>query len=54
MARCISNAKRRTAARDSWLAGQGVRTLRFTTDDLELRPAVVIATIRDVAAPSTA
>src|SRR5690606_23765848 len=43
----------RDARRDAWLAGQGIRTLRFSAEDLEKRPAVVIAAIRDAAAPST-
>ena len=43
----------RDARRDAWLATQGIRTLRFTTEELELRPAVVLAAIRDAAAPST-
>jgi very-short-patch-repair endonuclease len=40
--------------RDHWLENQGIRTLRFSPEDLELKPAVVLATIRTVAAPSTA
>jgi very-short-patch-repair endonuclease len=47
------NTPDRDARRDEWLANQGIRTLRFTIEDLELRPAVVLATIRDAAAPST-
>lgn len=43
----------RDARRDQWLATQGIRTLRVTTEDVELRPAVVLAAIRDAAAPST-
>lgn len=41
------------ARRDAWLAGQGVRTLRFSVEDVERRPAVIIAGIREAAAPST-
>ena len=40
------------ARRDTWLAGQGIRTIRFTTEELERRPAVVLAAIAQ-AAPST-
>ena len=43
----------RDERRDAWLLEQGVRTLRVTVEELEARPAVVIARIRDVAAPST-
>jgi very-short-patch-repair endonuclease len=42
------------ARRDAWLAGQGVRTLRFSAEDVELRSAVVLSAIRDAAAPSVA
>ena len=42
------------ARRDNWLAAQRIRTLRFSSEDVELRPAIVIAAIRDAAAPSTA
>jgi very-short-patch-repair endonuclease len=41
------------ARRDAWLAAHGIRTLRFTVEELERRPAVVLARIRDAAAPST-
>lgn len=41
----------RDAQRDAWLAGQGIRTLHFSTEELEQRPAAVIAAIRDAAAP---
>ncbi len=44
----------RDARRDAWLAEQGIRTLRFTVEELELRPAVVLATIARAAPPSTA
>lgn len=41
------------ARRDAWLAGQGVRTLRFSVEALELRPAVVLASIAEAAAPTS-
>ncbi len=37
----------RDARRDAWLAGQGIQTLRFSDEDVEQRPAVVLAAIRD-------
>jgi very-short-patch-repair endonuclease len=40
--------------RDEWLAKEGIRVLRFTLDDLEQRPAWVVATIAQAAPPSTA
>ena len=43
----------RDARRDHWLVNQGIQTLRFTTEELELRPAVVLANIERAAAPST-
>lgn len=42
------------ARRDAWLRERGVRTLRFTVEDVELRPAVIMAAIREAAAPSVA
>ena len=42
------------ARRGEWLAEQGIRTLRFSTEELELRPAVILAAIAAAAAPSTA
>jgi very-short-patch-repair endonuclease len=44
----------RDTRRDHWLENQGIRTLRFTTEELEQRPAVVLAAITRAAAPSTA
>jgi very-short-patch-repair endonuclease len=44
----------RDARRDHWLENQGIRTLRFSIEELERRPAVVLATIQRAAAPSTA
>jgi len=41
------------ARRDAWLASQRIRTLRFSAEELEQRPAVVLQRIRDAAAPST-
>jgi very-short-patch-repair endonuclease len=41
------------ARRGAWLGEQGIRTLRFPAEELERRPAVVLASIRDAAAPST-
>jgi very-short-patch-repair endonuclease len=42
------------ARRDGWLAGQGIRMLRFSTEELELRPAAVLTAIAQAAAPSIA
>ena len=42
------------ARRDSRLAAQGIRTLRFSVEELDQRPAVVLAAIAQAAAPSTA
>ena len=39
--------------RDAYLAGQGISTLRVSIEELELRPAVVLAKIAQAAAPST-
>ena len=44
----------RDERRGQWLAAQGIRTLRFTAEELERRPAVVLAAIAQAAAPSTA
>ncbi|MBO9590095.1 MAG: endonuclease domain-containing protein [Devosia sp.] len=40
--------------RTVWLATEGIRVLRFTDDEVEQRPAVVIAAILRAAPPSTA
>jgi very-short-patch-repair endonuclease len=40
--------------RTDWLTTQGIRVMRFTTDDVEQRPAYVLATIAQAAPPSTA
>ena len=40
--------------RTDWLAGEGVRVLRFSTEEVETRSAVVLATIAQAAPPSTA
>ena len=39
--------------RTDWLAGQGIRVLRFTVEEVETRIAVVLANIKSAAAPST-
>lgn len=33
----------------AWLAAQGVRALRFSVEELEQRPAVVLAAIKEAA-----
>ena len=43
----------RDAYRTRRLAEDGVRVIRFTAEDVERRPAVVIAGIKSAAAPST-
>jgi len=40
--------------RTHWLAEQGVRVIRFSIEEVEARPAAVIASIVRAAAPSTA
>jgi len=40
--------------RSEWLAKEGIRVLRFAADDVECRPAFVVAAIVRAAAPSTA
>jgi very-short-patch-repair endonuclease len=40
--------------RSAWLAGEGVRVLRFTAAEIAQRPAWVLATIAQAAPPSTA
>ncbi|MEO6396420.1 MAG: endonuclease domain-containing protein [Devosia sp.] len=40
--------------RTKWLAGEGIRVLRFTAAEIEERPAVVLAKIAQAAPPSTA
>jgi very-short-patch-repair endonuclease len=42
--------RRRTA----WLSKEGIRVLRFSTDSVENRSAVVLAAIAQAAPPSTA
>lgn len=42
--------KRRTI----WLAKEGIRVLRFSTVDIETRPAAVLRSIAQAAPPSTA
>lgn len=41
------------ARRTAWLNEQGIRVIRFSVEDVEVRPAVVIAGIKAAAAPST-
>lgn len=48
------NRANHDARRDAWLVDQGIRTLRFSVEDVEVRPAAILAGIRDAAAPSTA
>jgi very-short-patch-repair endonuclease len=40
--------------RTQWLAKEGVRVLRFTASDIEMRSAAVLAAIAQAAPPSTA
>ena len=40
--------------RTRWLAAQGVRVVRFSVEEVETRPAAVVAAIVRAAAPSTA
>ena len=42
------------ARRAEWLNGHGIKVIRFTTNDVEGRPAWVVAVIAQAAAPSTA
>jgi very-short-patch-repair endonuclease len=42
------------ARRSKWLNEQGIQVIRFSVDELERRPAVVLAAIQAAAAPSTA
>jgi very-short-patch-repair endonuclease len=44
----------RDRRRSRWLAAHGVRVIRFSIEEVEQRSAVVLATIADAAAPSTA
>ena len=44
----------RDMRRTAWLTKEGVRVLRFTTGEVEERPAAVLAAIARVAPPSTA
>ncbi len=40
--------------RTDWLTKEGIRVLRFSVEELETRPAVVMAAIAQAAPPSTA
>jgi very-short-patch-repair endonuclease len=42
------------ARRTGWLQSEGIRVLRFTAQDIETRPAAVLAEILQAAPPSTA
>jgi very-short-patch-repair endonuclease len=42
------------ARRDAWLLAQGVTVLRFTADDVDNRPAAVLARIQQAAPPPPA
>ena len=42
------------AQRTRWLSEQGVTVIRFSVEEVETRPAAVIAAIAQAAAPSTA
>ena len=42
------------ATRTAWLAKEGIRALRFSTVDIETRPAAVLKAIAQAAPPSTA
>jgi very-short-patch-repair endonuclease len=44
----------RDLRRTAWLKKQGIRVIRFTMDDLDQRPATVMAAIAQAAPPSTA
>jgi very-short-patch-repair endonuclease len=49
-----SEQAERDARRTAWLNKEGIRVIRFSAEEVELRPAVVIAAIARVAPPSTA
>lgn len=40
--------------RTAWLEREGIRVLRFSVDEIEERPAAVLATLRQTLPPSTA
>jgi very-short-patch-repair endonuclease len=44
----------RDARRTIWLSKEGITVIRFSADEVETRPAAVIAAIARVAPPSTA
>ena len=44
----------RDKKRTAWLAGEGIRVLRFMDADIEQRPVEVLAAIAQAAPPSTA
>ena len=43
----------RDARRTAWLAGEGIKVMRFVAADIESRPAWVVDTIARAAPPST-
>jgi very-short-patch-repair endonuclease len=44
----------RDEKRTKWLEKEGIRVLRFSTGEIEARPAAVLAAIAQAAPPSTA
>ena len=44
----------RDERRSAWLAKEGISVLRFSTEEIEGHPAVVLAAIAQAAPPSTA
>lgn len=44
----------RDARRTAWLNNEGIMVMRFSANDVEMRPAAIIAAIARVAPPSTA
>ncbi|MEO6014930.1 MAG: DUF559 domain-containing protein [Devosia sp.] len=50
----LGHEGQRDARRTEWLAGEGIRVLRFAAAEIEERPAMVLAAIAQAAPPSTA
>jgi very-short-patch-repair endonuclease len=44
----------RDQRRTNWLNKEGIRVIRFSAEDVEMRPAIVVTTIAQAAPPSTA
>jgi very-short-patch-repair endonuclease len=44
----------RDARRTAWLGGEGITVIRFSAEEVERRPAAVVAAIAAAAPPSTA